>query len=66
MPEVTQREGGSGSVEVMLRRFFREIQQSEIMTEIKARRHFEKKPSRNRRRQSAQEKETRRRTKRGY
>lgn len=48
-------------VEVVLRRFFRDVQQSEIMTEIKRRRYFEKKPTRFKRRQSAQARATRRR-----
>jgi len=48
-------------VEVVLRRFFRDVQQSEIMTEIKKRRFFEKKPTRFKRRQSAQARATRRR-----
>lgn len=54
------------SVEVMLRRFFRDVQQSEIMTEIKKRRFFEKKTSRNKRRAVAQVRAVRRKTKRGY
>jgi ribosomal protein S21 len=54
------------SVEVMLRRFFRDVQQSEIMTEIKKRRFFEKKASRNKRRAVAQVRAVRRKTKRGY
>lgn len=57
---------GSYSVEVMLRRFFRDVQQSEIMTEIKKRRFFEKKASRNKRRAVAQVRAVRRKTKRGY
>jgi ribosomal protein S21 len=56
----------SASVEVVLRRFFRDVQQSEIMTEIKKRRYFERKLSRNARRAAAQGKESRRRVKRGY
>lgn len=57
---------GNYSVEVMLRRFFRDVQQSEIMTEIKKRRFFEKKASRNKRRAVAQVRAVRRKTKRGY
>lgn len=53
-------------VEVVLRRFFRDVQQADIMTEIKARRNFEKKPSRNARRSAATSKVNRRRTKLGY
>ncbi len=59
-------QAGSFSVEVMLRRFFRDVQQSEIMTEIKKRRFFEKKASRNKRRAVAQVRAVRRKTKRGY
>jgi ribosomal protein S21 len=53
-------------VEVVLRRFFRDVQQSDIMTEIKRRRFFEKAPTRNARRRAAQGKMSRRRLKRGY
>lgn len=53
-------------VEVVLRRFFRDVQQSEIMTEIKRRRYFEKKPTRFKRRQAAQVRSSRRKVKRGY
>jgi len=66
MPETEQRERAPMSAEVLLRRFFRDIQQSELMTEIKRRRYFEKKPSRNFRRRTAVSKEARRRLKRGY
>ena len=55
------REPGNEPVEVVLRRFFREVQQSGIMTEIKSRRYFERKPSRNSRQISAQEHERRKR-----
>jgi len=54
------------SPEVQLRRFFREVQQSDIMTEIKRRRYFEKKLSRNARKSTAVAKEQRRKTLRGY
>ncbi len=64
MSELERRE--APSVEVQLRRFFRDIQQSDLMTEIKRRRYFEKKPSRNARRSAAHGKEIRRREKRGY
>ncbi|HUD21076.1 MAG TPA: 30S ribosomal protein S21 [Candidatus Saccharimonadales bacterium] len=53
-------------VEVVLRRFFRDVQQSDIMTEIKRRRSFEKKPTRNARRSAATAKANRRRIKQGY
>jgi ribosomal protein S21 len=56
----------SPSVEVVLRRFFRDVQQSEIMTEIKKRRFFEKKSSRIKRRQTALVKASRRKIRRGY
>lgn len=60
------KERDSAPVEVVLRRFFRDVQQSDIMTEIKARREFIKGPSRNARRKAAQGKAARRRVKRGY
>jgi len=41
------------STEVIIRKFFREVQQSDIMTEIKLRRNFQKKSSRNKRRSDA-------------
>ena len=50
----TSDEKRSMPVEVVLRRFFRDVQQSEIMTEIKRRRFFEKKPTRFKRLQSSQ------------
>lgn len=53
-------------VEVVLRRFFRDVQQSDIMTEIKDRREFKKGLSRNSRRKAAQGKDARRKLKRGY
>ena len=62
----TDRKERSISPEVQLRRFFREVQQSELLTEIKNRRYFEKKLSRNARRTAAQGKEQRRKEKRGY
>jgi len=54
------REPGNEPVEVVLRRFFREVQQSGVMTEIKDRRYFKRTPSRNARQISAQERERRR------
>jgi ribosomal protein S21 len=62
----TDRRDRQSSPEVQLRRFFREVQQSDLMTEIKRRRYFEKKPSRNARRSAAHGKEIRRRNLRGY
>jgi ribosomal protein S21 len=58
------REGAP--TEVVLRRFFREVQQSDIMTEIKDRHEFKKGPNRNARRRAAQGKSIRRKVKRGY
>jgi len=54
------------SVEVVLRRFFREMQQSDLMTEIKRRRFFEKKISRNARRAAARERLKRRNNRFSY
>lgn len=65
MTEFTDKPAGP-STEVVLRRFFRDVQQSELMTEIKRRRYFEKKPTRFKRRQAAQVRASRRRVKRGY
>lgn len=62
--ETREREGAP--VEVVLRRFFRDVQQSDIMTEIKERREFTKGLSRNARRKAAQGKASRRKAKRGY
>lgn len=52
--------------EVMLRRFFREVQQSGILSEVKRRRFHEKPFSRSKRRAIAIRKAARRRLKRGY
>lgn len=65
MSETSERER-TPSADVVLRRFFREVQQSELMTEIKRRRYFEKQPSRNQRRASAVAKAARRKVRRGY
>ena len=54
------------SFESVLRRFFREVQQSGILTEAKKRRFFEKEPSRKLKRTIAQRKATRKRMTRGY
>ena len=62
----TRHEERTVPVEVVLRRFFRDVQQSDIMTEIKRRRNYEKKPSRNARRNAAVAKAARRRQKQGY
>jgi len=52
--------------DVMLRRFFRDVQQSGILTEIKKRRFRAKEVSRDKRRVSARRKAEVRRIKRGY
>ena len=52
--------------EVMLRRFFRDVQQSGVLTEIKKRRFREKDVSRKILRESARRKTSRRKVKRGY
>lgn len=52
--------------EVMLRRFFRDVQQSGILTEIKKRRFREKNLSRKILRESARRKTARKKAKRGY
>lgn len=54
------------SFDVMLRRFFRDVQQSGILTEIKKRRYQEKKLSRTRMREIARRKSARKKVKRGY
>ncbi len=54
------------SFEVMLRRFFRDVQQSGILTEIKKRRFHEKDLSRKILRESARRKAARKKIKRGY
>lgn len=52
--------------EVMLRRFFRDVQQSGILSEAKKRRFHEKPLSRGKKREIATRKAARRRFKRGY
>lgn len=56
----------SENFEVTLRRFFRDVQQSGILTEIKKRRFRDKELSRKKRRASARRKAEIRRAKRGY
>ena len=60
------REGRSESFDVMLRRFFRDVQQSGILTEVKKRRFHTKDVSREKKRISARRKAVVRRMKRGY
>lgn len=57
---------GNEPFEVMLRRFFRDVQQSGILTETKKRRFREKELSRKILRESARRKAQRRKIKRGY
>lgn len=56
----------SENFEVTLRRFFRDVQQSGILTEIKKRKYRDKDISRAKRRVSARRKAEVRRIKRGY
>lgn len=60
------RERRGEPFEVMLRRFFRDVQQSGILTEIKKRRFRERVLSRERIREAARRKTARRKIKRGY
>ena len=62
----SERSGKGENFDVMLRRFFRDVQQSGILTEIKKRRFREKDVSRKILRQSARRKAARRKIKRGY
>lgn len=57
---------GNETYEVLLRRFFRDVQQSGILTDIKKRRYFEKSVSRDKMREMARRKSARRKVKRGY
>jgi small subunit ribosomal protein S21 len=52
--------------EVLLRRFFRDVQQSGVLTEIKKRRYFTKDVSRDKKRDSARRKALRKKVKQGY
>lgn len=52
--------------EVLLRRFFRDVQQSGVLTEIKKRRYFTKDVSRVKKRDTARRKAQRKRVKQGY
>lgn len=61
-----RREPRREGFEVMLRRFFREVQQSGILSEVKKRRFRESELSRGKRREIATRKAARRRVKRGY
>lgn len=57
---------GKDSSEAILRRFFRSVQQSGILTEAKKRRFFEKDISRKKVREIARRKAANRKIKRGY
>lgn len=54
------------SFEVILRKFFREVQQSGILTDAKKDRYFSKEPSRKQKRAVAIRKASRKRMTRGY
>ena len=60
------REPRREGFESMLRRFFRDVQQSGILSEVKRRRFREQGLSRTKRREIATRKAARRRFKRGY
>ncbi|HEY1074378.1 MAG TPA: 30S ribosomal protein S21 [Patescibacteria group bacterium] len=62
----SDRPRGRENFEVVLRRFFREVQQSGILTEAKRKRFFEKDTSRKLKRTIAQRKADRKRITRGY
>ena len=66
MTKYDNRRDKTENFDVMLRRFFRDVQQSGILTEIKKRRFHAKEISRDRRRVSARRKMENRRIKRGY
>ncbi len=58
--------GRKESLEVKLRKFNREVQLSQILTDVKDRRFFSKKTSRTLRREQAVRLQARRRVRRGY
>lgn len=62
--QIRRREGESP--EVKIRRFFREVQQSGILSEVKDRKEFSKAPSRRLRRKTAIRKAFIKKVKRGY
>ncbi len=63
--EAPRRERKEG-FESLLRRFFRDVQQSGILSEVKKRRYFSKDISRRAKREIATRKAARKRMKRGY
>jgi ribosomal protein S21 len=60
------RDGKSENFDVILRRFFRDVQQSGILTEVKKRRFRTKDVSRSKKRIAAKRKAEVRKIKRGY
>lgn len=52
--------------EVLMRRFFKDVQQSGILSEAKKGRFHEKEPSRKKRREIARRKANRKKIRRGY
>ena len=65
-PERGDRSDRGDNFDVTLRRFFRDVQQSGLLTEIKKRKFRSKDISREKRRVSARHKAVIRRMKRGY
>ena len=65
-PSFERREPRKEGFEVLLRRFFRDVQQSGILSEAKKRRYRTTDISRIKRRQIATRRAARRRVKRGY
>jgi ribosomal protein S21 len=63
--EAPRRERKEG-FESILRRFFRDVQQSGVLSEVKKRRYFSKDISRTAKREIATRKAARKRMKRGY
>lgn len=61
----SKKEGAPG-FEVLLRRFFREVQQSRILSEAKKRRYFSKDINRKEKREIARHKTMVKKIKRGY
>jgi len=57
---------GEERLDIMLRRFNREVQQSGVLTTAKSKRYFEKEPNRSKRRLSAIRKTKIQSLKRGY
>lgn len=60
------RRDGNIPLEVLLRRFFREVQQSKILSEMKKRRYHSKDVSRTEKREVARRKARIKKIKRGY